>query len=384
MNIEEKLLINICQCYLNGDRLSLPDGIDWKNLYHLAKNHNLIGICHCVFNTDKTLSVPDNVRRLYKEKFFDLIFVYNMQSAAINDIRECFTANEIPFIFFKGSELRDLYPVPESRSMGDIDVLVRECDRNKARTALKNINFDCYAPNGTVREYSRNNYILEVHTKIISEFGDNAFDDAFDNAVFSGFEGRFDSSYHLAYLIAHIAHHFKFYGAGLKMVLDIAVMLSKSDIDIDKALAILSRIGLDTFAKEILSVTYHIFKCGIEYNKNTEKTEEYLLSCGAFGTLNDNKGAIIARRDLEQGKSISPFSTKLRLAFPSYSRMKNIPYIRFIEGRPWLTPYAWCYRFIYNFKNHKDFTKKTIKDIDEASQALAKEELRYFEEIGLI
>lgn len=66
-----------------------------------------------------------------------------------------------------------------------------------------------------------------MHTKIISEFGDNAFNDAFENSVFDGCKGELNNDYHFAYLIAHIAHHFKFYGAGLKLILDLAVMLKK-------------------------------------------------------------------------------------------------------------------------------------------------------------
>jgi hypothetical protein len=45
------------------------------------------------------------------------------------------------------------------------------------------------------------------------------FCNAFDYAVFDGFEGTFDNNFHFAYLIAHTAHHFKFYGAGIKLIL---------------------------------------------------------------------------------------------------------------------------------------------------------------------
>lgn len=382
MDKEEKLLLNICQCFFDGTPLTVPDDIDWKRFCTLAKNHNLIGICHCVFNSNQQ-TVPDKIQSVFLDKFYDLIYLCERQTLAIDDIKACFEREQIPFILFKGAVLREIYPVKESRAMGDIDLLVKEQDRDRAKKALGTIGFICHAPNGAVREYKRDNVNLEVHSRLFVEFGDNAFCDAFENASFSGFEGRLDDNYHTAYLIAHIAHHFKFYGAGVKMILDLAFMLKNRKTDADSVLSILRPLNLETFAKEIFSVTFHWFKVGKEYNKSTAKTEEYLLKCGAFGSLNQNTGAVIARRDMEQGKSSTPFATRLRLAFPSYSRMKNIPYIKFIEGRPWLTPYAWCYRFIYNFKNRKEFTKNTLKSIDDTSSRIADEELKYFEEIGL-
>lgn len=383
MNKEEKFLLSLCTSYLNDSPPEAED-VDWRRFYELAKAHNLIGICHCVFSKNKELSVPKGVRQLFTDKFFDLVYIYECQSAALRDIEHCLTTAEIGYILFKGSVLRELYPVPESRSMGDIDILIKDADRSKAKTVLENAGFACYAPNGAVREFKRNNIILEVHTKIISEFGDNAFCDAFENAVFDGFKGKLNDDYHFAYLIAHIAHHFKFYGAGLKLILDLAVMLKKRSIDLDNVLSILKKIRLDIFAKEILTVCFHWFGVGTDYGNDTAKTEDYLLRCGAFGDLQENKAAIIVRKDLEEGKQYSAVKTKLRLAFPPYSRLKNIPYIKFIEGRPWLTPYAWIYRFFYNIKNKRQFLKETVEQIDENSSALAEKELKYFEEIGLI
>lgn len=383
MNREEKFLLSLCTSYLNDSPPEIEEA-DWRCFYELAKAHNLIGVCHCVFNKNKELSVPKGVRQLFMDKFFDLVYIYECQSAALSDIEHCLTTAEVAYILFKGSVLRNLYPVPESRSMGDIDILIRDSDRSKAKAVLENAGFKCYAPNGAVREFKRNNIILEVHTKIISEFGDNAFSDAFENSVFDGFKGELNDDYHFAYLIAHIAHHFKFYGAGLKLILDLAVVLKKRNIDLNNVLSILREIRLDTFAKEILTVCFNWFGVGKNYDNDTVKTEDYLLRCGAFGDLQENKAAIVVRRDLEDGKKYSSIKTKLRLAFPPYSRLKNIPYIRFIEGRPWLTPYAWVYRFFYNIKNKKQFLKETVEQIDENSSALAEKELKYFEEIGLI
>lgn len=382
MNVEEKLLLNACKCFFDKTALSVPDNIDWKRFCTLAQNHNLIGVCHCVFNKNKA-SVPEDVRAAFLNKFYNLVYLYERQTAAANDIRRCLSDAGIRHIFFKGAVLRELYPVPESRAMSDIDLIVAESDKNAAKKALESVGFNCYAPNGTVREFERGGVKAEVHTRLLTEFGETAFDNVFDYAEFDGFEGRLDNSFHLAYLIAHIAHHFKFYGAGAKLILDLAFVQSRYKIDREAVFCILKSAGLEKFGKIIFTVTYRWFDVGEEYPFDTAAVEEYLMKNGAFGSLADNKSAVVVRRGIENGGDFSPFKAKLRLAFPSYSQMRNIPYIKFIDGRPWLTPWAWCYRFVYNIKNRREFTESTVKNIDKRAGDAARAELAFFEEIGL-
>lgn len=390
MNKEDRFLIETCRAFLHGSESDLTpeENMDWQQLMKLALHHNLISVCHCALH-DKQYNDPEfiSLRNSLRDKFLDAYFIFNRQTECINDLKNIFSDNKIPHIFFKGSVVRNFYPVPEARIMGDIDVLIKPEDRSRVKTILEQEGFECTAQNGPVFDYRRDNVLIEVHTRIIQEFGEKAFCDAFEKADFQNgsYTGILDENYHFAYLIAHIAHHFMFYGAGIRMVLDLAVLQNKQKIDTDKVFEILNIIHLDTFAKVILTVCFEWFKVGKKYVDDTTKTQDYLCRCGAFGSLNKNKGAVIARRELAEGKTPSSFMSRFHLAFPSYKKMKTIPYIKFIEGRPWLTPYAWCYRFFYNIKNRKKFMKKTINQLgDEETQSLAKEELAYFKEIGLL
>ncbi len=386
MTKEEKFLIEICRAYLDSDTISIPDNIDFKLLFKLAKNHNLLSICHCVLNTLKSKNlIEKDFLNAVENNFFDSVYIFECQQHCLEELKSIFTAAQIRHILFKGVVLRNLYPHPESRVMGDIDVLIDAGNREKAKAALIKSGFICTEQNGPVYNYRKNGVLVEVHTRLISEFGDAAFNDAFENAVFSGLTGKMKDNYHMAYLIAHTAHHFKFYGAGIRHIFDFAVMQKNADIDIQAVLSILKPIQLDKFAQVMLSVCSEWFGIGTLFTENTKKTCDYLCKCGVFGSMQENKGAIVTRRELEANRKASSLRVKLRLAFPPYEKLKNINYIRFIEGRPWLTPYAWCYRFFYNLKNRKAFMIKAIDEIDEKeTQELAKQELAYFEEIGLL
>ena len=88
---------------------------------------------------------------------------------------------------------------------------------------------------------------------------------------------------------------------------------------------------------------------------------------------------------MESGKKANPISSKINLAFPSYDQMKEIPYIRFLDGRPWLVPYAWGYRIVYNVRHRKKLMKNTARGLNsEETYNIARDELAFFKEIGLL
>ena len=385
MDKEYKALINLCKNYINNNAFIFDTSVDYKKIYRYAKVHNLLGIVNCaVANAENKNDISPKFKNAVENSFFDLIYLANLQSNMLKEVKTLLKASEVPYIVFKGAVLKQSYPVPESRVMGDIDILIKECDRNKVKKLLTSNGFDCIKQNGPVYNYVKNNVLFEIHTKLINHYDEEPFCNAFDYAVFDGFEGTFDNNFHFAYLIAHTAHHFKFYGAGIKLIVDLAIMLKNSNIDLVRVFEYLKPVGLETFGKTMLNVCNNFFGYGTNYNIDTKEVEEYLCNCGAFGNDNENNGIAIARKEFEKGRKASSFMTKLRLLFPPYKKLKDIDYIKFINGRPWLILYAWVYRIIYNFKHKKEFMLNAVNSLDdEKTYILAQKELEMFKEIGL-
>lgn len=391
MNNEYEYLIELTNKYLNNEKAVLKKDIDYRQVLSIAAKHNLFGIIYCALsNAENKEIINPAVLSFAKEKFFDLVYFGTQQSNAEELLKNALTGSEIRFVLFKGAALRNLYPVPESRVMGDIDVLIDTESRKKAHSALKDAGFVCENANGPVWDYKINDVLIEVHTSLLNDSIDlqktaQGFEDAMNHAVYNKYSGHFDDTYHFEYLIAHTAHHFRFYGAGIKLILDLAFIIKYGNTDLQRALNELDNVGLGRFAREILSVCFKWYGVGIPFINDVSKTENFLVSYGAFGGSERNSSAVIARRDIERGKSTSSFLMGLRLAFPSYEKLKNIPYIKFINGKPWLTPLAWIYRFFYNIKNRQKFMLKTAKGLNSKNTAeAAQHEYEYFKEIGLI
>lgn len=387
---EHQLLINICKAYIYQTKFEMPGEVDYKTLYNISKSHNLGALVYSVIKDCDEFKENAQIRQLFENVFYESIYRYQTQTEVINHLSSLLSENKIRHVFFKGSQIKELYPLPQVRVMGDIDVLIDKENRDRVKKILCENGFINENCNGPVYEYTYDGILTEVHTKIISgKVGSSTacdgFADAVNNAKFDGYCGYLDNDYHFAYLLTHIAHHFWFYGAGVKMIVDLAILLQKCDINLDNVLNKMKEIDLYDFSKVILTVCYKWFGVGQAYVDDVIKTEMFLLSFGAFGNVNRNKAAVIQRKELEEGKKNSPVMTRLRLLFPPYEKLKEIPYIKFIEGRPWLTGYAWIYRIVYNFKKRKEFVKKSTASIgsDKTNKA-AQIELQYFEEIGLL
>lgn len=391
MTNEEKLLIATCQSYFNESELIIPEGIDYKAFYNIAKNHNLIGIAHCVFNKNKKSPIPDGARRIFEDRFFDLVYIYEMQKNALNELSEIFEENEIRFALFKGAVIRNMYSVAEARSMGDIDLLIDSKDVERVKDVLGANGFVLASFNSSVYTFEKNGVEFEVHTRLIDELGEDIYKNALDSAKFDGCRGVLEDNLHLAYLVHHTANHLKTTGAGARFVLDIAYMLKCAQIDLNKVFELLEVSHLTNFGKILFTVCNEWFGYGQKYVQSTDKVQEYLLKDGVFGSRKNSTDKTVARLiqlgavDNKDEDSPSALKLKLQLAFPSYSSLRRAEYITFLDGKPYLLPAAWMYRLGYNLKHSRKKMINNIKNIDDENvTTLAKEELEFFEEIGLI
>lgn len=391
MKKEELFLIELCKAHLYNKKITLGEDIDYQRLYDICKAQNIIAIAFCVLKqSDNKDIIPKDIYNKFENTFFDTIMRFNLQSNVLHDLDEVLTKNNIRHVFFKGAQIRDYYPVPEARAMSDIDVLIDKANRDKVKDLLKANGYGIKNSNGPVYDYVKDNVLIEMHTQIISgkvgsSNAEEYFQNAIDNASFENQTGYLNAEYNFAYMLTHLAHHFWFYGAGIKLIFDLAVFQNSFSLNYDTVLGIMDEIGLKDFTRVVLSVCYKWFGTGVNYDVNTEKTEAFLTLFGAFGNSNRNIAAVIKRKELEEGKNDGRLLTKLRTVFPSYSKLKTIPYIKFIEGKPWLTPIAWIYRLFYILKNRKAIAIKAAKGMnDEKTSTQAENELRYFEEIGLI
>lgn len=388
MNKEQSYLIEISNEYLLNKKTTLNNLINEKEFIILAKQHGLLGVVYCVAKNAQNVEIVDpELLKNLRQNFLKNTQAAMLQSNVKNEALVALGSAGIRHVCFKGSVIKAFYPVPEVRTMGDVDILIDPENESKAKGAMLKAGFKITAENGPVWNYEKDGVLIEMHTCLLHEELDKEstikyFNTAMEHATFNGFQGEFDPLFHFEYLIAHMAHHFYFHGAGIRFIIDLAVMGRHFNINFKKAVLDLETAGLGTFAKQMISVCEQWFSVGEKFVNNTENVETFIASHGVFGMDERNDAAVIARKNLEKGDKKA---LKLKTIFPPYEHLRQMPYIKFLNGRPFLTPVAWVYRIFYYIfnKNTKGAIKATMNLGTSATITEAEAELQFFKEIGL-
>ena len=168
MDIQEKSFINILSSYLNGTKFIPSENIQWNKIYELSKLHNLSLAVYMALNNSGIL-IEQEVWKKFKIDFLLGIKYSVVQETTAKNLIDIFNVNNIPHIIFKGLVLREFYTHKESRSMGDIDIIIKPNDREKTHKLLLNSGFvfDEAASHKEVFNYSKNSVCFEIHTSIL-------------------------------------------------------------------------------------------------------------------------------------------------------------------------------------------------------------------------
>lgn len=310
-------------------------------------------------------------RKIWRKYYYQAYLINEKFDAIGNKIKEIFDANNIDHIFLKGYELKKLYPKPWLRQMGDIDVLVREEDYERASELFKENNFikgiDAYHHSN----YKFKNIEIELHFKLLDDDNYVQFlTNPFDNATRLNKNTYFlHNEFNLMFLIIHYIKHLK-KGAGLRELIDFYVFLNNKNINLNKLMEHLDKSSILAFWHTTLTELKYIFnfeKYSFQTNNYYKELINYCLRSGIHGN-GDEKICIDSQY---RNSKDSKFLFLLKKTF--------IPIKQLFLQYPWtksiiLIPLGYLVRIIYLIKN-KNKAFKTLMN--------SKKDDNFFESIGI-
>lgn len=314
----------------------------WSNLYQLSKSHDL---AHLVGDAlIKNGLLPDEeIKSKFEKQLMMAVYRYERINYELNSVRKALNKAEIPFIPLKGSVLRQYYPEPWMRTSCDIDILIHECDLERAVALLTSELSYRKEIKGShdVSLFSQSGVHLELHYSLIEEKSigqvDSVLQTVWENA--SPIDGT--SEYLLSdemfyyYHIAHMAKHFVGGGCGIRPFLDIWVLNHCKNADSGKRDALLAAGGLDSFAASAERLSQVWFD-GAEHTDLTKQMEQYLLSGGVYGTTENRVSVQQVRKGGKFRYALSriwlPYDV-LKFQYPSLDGKRLL--LPFYEVRRW-------------------------------------------------
>lgn len=366
-------MFKLIRSFVNETEPERSANVDWNELFHYAAMHTVDGIIG--YECTKYHLCDDRIIASKMEKSMINTFGLHYRKAEqMKRLIVLLNENNIDHILMKGYVIKDIYPVPELRTYGDIDFVIREKDRLKTDKLMREHGYTVTANWEPVYSYKKDTEYYEIHTQLL----DTDFTEEERHGIFAdvwqhikkrkGNSFELVNEYHFIYLIAHLAKHAEKNGAGIRMYLDIALFIMNYSHELDWSYIEnqLKELELSEFFSTVCMVCQKLF--GTELPVRIEEHDsdiidqfiDVIIEGGVFGAAND-----VGVTSLIDGENNDLRQRKLRLVLRQlFPPGKDIA-IRYtyLQKYPWLLPIAWIDRMIKNkakVKHKLTVTKQII------------------------
>lgn len=375
---EKEYFIYLLSCHLNGIK---PDGvsdIDWGQIYALAKKHNVIGMVMSVIKQlDKEFLPQKEIYSAFNQSLGYTVQEYELKINSIAALVSALTQARIPHLLVKGAVIRNMYPVPALRTSGDTDVVVKESDYLRVNEILNKNGFETEGVGGNVATLIFGSERFEIHTELesINVQSKIYFSTPFDDiSECSGYTYKLMPVYHLIYVITHIAHHMKIGGAGIRMLMDIDVLVRNyPKLDYNKFWQICSNIGIEKTAKTLFALCRKWFNTPVytDFSFDDEENERFyndlssvILDGGIFGFGNGGVGKNNLEKSIgKSGKASFFISLKALFLWIFPPKEYFAECFLYYRKHPVLLPVAWFHRLFKALFVHRKKSKHYLKEM---------------------
>lgn len=325
----------------------------------------------------------ENIKQQLRQIVFRAVYRYERMNYEFKQLCEALEQAEIPFIPLKGAVIREYYPEPWMRSSCDIDILVQGKNLRTAISYLiERLKYTEHKQSShDVSLVSPSGFHVELHYDLVednrialsSKILNYVWDVVTIKDGWTYFYEMPDDIFYF-YHITHMAKHFGEGGCGIRPFIDLMLLDSINDIDMEKRNMLLDQGKLLKFANAARKLS-RIWLFDEEYDSVSEQLEDYILRGGVYGN-NQN------RITIQQQKKGGRLQYALSKIFIPYDVIKF--HYPILQKHRWLTPFMevrrWC-KLI--FCGHLRRTTKELRYNNSISNADASNMQSLLDSIGL-
>jgi len=372
MEIHESVLLSLLSYAIRAEH---PDSLminnfSWDNLYEEAVNHQIHSLLYPLISDLMPDSIPAPLLIKWKQKTQADAAGQLQHIEQVSTIVKVFQSNSIPVIVLKGLVLRNYYPKPELRTMGDGDLLIHKTDMKKVKRILLKLGYRLKETTPRHFVFSHRYFpLLEIHQCLSEKELQCTLPDltsvAFKRTERIGVKGfdiyvlTLSKEDMFLHLLLHFAGHLMQEGIGLRSVCDIVLFLEREGLKLDMGYlqdkilscglthmtATLVRLCEKYFSLKLPS----IFPGAVEAS-DVDLLMEDILNAGVYGrkTMNrDISGSFLKySSSLNPEKNILALKHKIVFYFPARKWLHSRYW--YAKKLPLLLPVAWLHRGLHN------------------------------------
>lgn len=357
-------VINLTASVING---TVPpensENLNWQEIIAFAKKQSVLNII--AYACAKLQNKPDATTMKYLKEFRQQKMVVEAQQ----EIEACDAMDKLEemgvrHMPLKGYIVKNLYPSPDMRTMGDLDLLI-DADRcDEVVKAFENDGFTFCAEGDLHSNVERGNAYIEFHRSMVDEDLETLskyYADSFSRArLHDGYSFRYELTKEDMYifLVAHIAKHYRYSGTGIRSLLDLYVYRkSYRNLDLDYIRNEIKKIGLVAFQQKIEKIADEWYSGN--FNGEYNSVSSYIVSGGVYGVVNsDIENAFISENS--GNLKVNVIKNWFRTVFPGRELMT----IRYpiLKKFIWLLPIFWIVRFFDTLLRTPENFKRSVRN----------------------
>jgi hypothetical protein len=341
------------------DGTPMPEQVDWKQMYLLAMNHGMIGILRAAASERDDLS--ERGKRYIEERYLIALARRMEQERAAEELFSALREHGIRYMPLKGYLMRRLYPSPDLRQSGDLDVFYDSGRRKELPAIMEQMGYTFVASCAHHAEYQRGTVLVEMHHALTVQTprAEAYYADIWSRLLSEdGVEYRFSDEDAYIYMMLHTLKHFAIEGGtGIRSVLDIAVYRdAKPTIHEAYLTQEFEKLGMTRFVS-VFERLSRVWFCGEAEDEEVALLGAYIADGTAFGTQ-EQRAVLLATEGTE--KASGGLRYVVQRLFPPYRRMRMAyPYLK---RCPPLLPFFWVVRWcsILFSRRHRENARRDM------------------------
>ena len=373
MNYTVKYMLYLIGCSARGVTPEIPsETLDFELLFKLSKEHQSENLVYVSLER-LGLDVPEDIMRKFRQCTEKAIVREARQELELREICGAFAAEGIRHIPLKGSVMKYMYPSPDLRQNGDMDILADVRDEDKIKSIMASAGYENTSVAEKDLSFYKGKIHIELHRHLLYpqnpryEFFERVWDTA---KSVDGFTYEMTAEMMYVFLMTHLASHLAHGGAGIKLITDFYVFNKPLDSLILNGY--LRETKLDKLDSIVRRLTDYWFNMRSDADDSVKFLSEYILKNGVYGSSVTS----VQMEFADKMPLLQKLKHYFKMTFRPYNTMKYLyPVLR---KAPVLLPFCYVHRIIKKLTWDIDRTKTIITGSKESADT---DVLREFKKI---
>lgn len=352
MTYEQEYLIHLFSASIREKFPEKPKkALDWHKVKEIASMQKILPLIYDSVDKLGKLGPDEETKKKWQDETLVCAYFFAMQNEQFYRVFNAAEEKGVELLLLKGIVLKDLYPVPELRTMGDCDIIVKKEQLDKVKELFFSCGYKIENETEKAMEFKKENALkFEVFYSVYSRlnpqkgFNGDMWKDA--KPFIKEYVLKPSPEDFFVHTVAHLTKHIITRGAGIRNIADILLLIEKTEINWQIVLEKIRLLDIEKFFYGIMRMAEKYFDLKIPFDCPSidehfiDKLIEFMLSNGVYGA-EINIFTFDARK--ANGKRLYRIKNYMEKLFPPVNKITKK--YEYAKKHPILLPIAWVHRF---------------------------------------